>query len=105
MDRPLGALTDDFGEVYGEIMDLLTPRVLPDPKQDPALEDMQALIDYVTTLSKIHGKRIAIFTVPDTKERERYTRCDFGFGQSAITIKGWGDDLHDREPEPEGMRE
>lgn len=68
---------------------------------EPDVEaDMDALIDYVTTLSKIHGKRISIFTVPETVERERYTRVDFGFGQNAKTRKGWGDDLHERREEP-----
>jgi len=58
--------------------------------------DIDALIAYVTTLSKIHGERISIFTVPETTERERYTRVDVGFGSGARTRKGWGDDLHGR---------
>lgn len=61
--------------------------------------DMDALIAYVTTLSKIHNARISIFTVPETTERERYTRVDVGFGSNARTRKGWGDDLHGR-PDP-----
>lgn len=56
--------------------------------------DMEALIAYVTTLSKIHGKRVSIFTTTDSTGKE-FTRCEFGFGSGARIMQGHGGDVHE----------
>lgn len=102
-------MSDIFGKPYGEMdaaADGLMSLSALKPAEDPdAAEtaDMRALIDYVTTLSKIHKKRISIFTIPERGAEERFTRCEIGFGPGTKILSGYGEDLHPRRKEDGGV--
>lgn len=56
------------------------------------IEDIRALINYVTTLSKIHGKKVMASSGLNA-EGVRHTNVQIGFGSSAVVAFGDEDDI------------